>query len=253
MSTRILLSGASGAMGRQVEALAAADPDWEIVGRAGREAFFDDDAAGDVVVDFSRPALLARSLEFAAARGIPVVTGTTGLESNDEDRLRNAATHIAVCHAANFSLGVFVLGRLAREAAALLGMDWDLEIAEFHHRRKVDAPSGTALALGRALAKVRGLDHDQAAVFDRHGTDRARRPGEIGYSAVRGGDVPGEHTVFLLGDGERLELTHRAGDRSIFARGALRAARWIVGQPSGWYSLQDVLGNAPARIDSNPP
>lgn len=236
---KILLSGATGKVGREIERLARDDDALEISGRASSQVFFADGDGGDVLIDFSRPELCARSLGFARARRTPFLVGTTGIDAELQAAIERSSDEIAICQAANFSLGVNVLLELVERAAAGLPEAFEIEISELHHRWKVDAPSGTALALGRAAAEARGLDHDRVAKFDRGG---ARRQDEIGYQAARGGDVAGEHTVFFLGDGERLELTHRVTERAIFARGAVHAARWLVGQPPGLYSMRDVLG-----------
>jgi len=238
MSLKILLSGATGKVGRVIEALVAEDEDLVVVGRASGEQFFDESVSGDVVVDFSRPALCLKSLAHAERRGLACVIGTTGLDASDQARIEAASESIPVCQAANFSIGVNLLMDLVGRAAAGLPPAFDAEISEIHHRWKVDAPSGTALALGSAIAEARGLDHDKVARYQREG---GRRHDDIGYQSVRGGDVPGEHTAMFLGDGERLELSHKAADRAVFARGALHAARWLVGRPPGLYSMRDVL------------
>lgn len=230
---RILLSGASGVIGRHLVTLIDADSGLELTGRADRERFFDQDAHGDVLIDFSHPELTERSLELACRLEIPAVIGTTGLDAACRARIEQAAALIPVCVAANFSLGVNLLLELATRAAAALGPEYEVEISEMHHRRKLDAPSGTALALGEAVAGARGLNLDSARIDDRSRRRSARSPGEIGFQVVRGGDVAGEHTVYFLGDGERLELTHRATDRRIFARGALLAARKLRGRAPG--------------------
>lgn len=236
---KILLSGATGKVGREIERLAGEDDALEVNARASSREFFPNSASGDVVIDFSRPELCRRSLEFAVERRVPMVIGTTGIDDELQRRIDIAAEKIPVCQAANFSLGVNLLLDLVARAAVGLPPGFDIEVSELHHRWKVDAPSGTALALGRAAAAARGLDHDRVA---RVRGDGVRAAGEIGYQVARGGDVPGEHTVCFFGDGERLEFTHRATDRAIFARGALHAARWLVGQPPGLYSMRDVLG-----------
>lgn len=191
----------------------------------------------DVIVDFSSPAGLEPALEHCLAHGIAMVSGTTGVDAGLEARLNDAAGRIAMLRAANFSLGVAVLARLLREAASALPL-WDLEIIEAHHGRKRDAPSGTALALGEVAAAARHTTLETAAVYDRVGE---RADGSIGFAVVRGGDIVGEHQAMLIGPGERLELAHRATDRSIFARGALHAARWLAGQPAGQWRLDDVI------------
>jgi 4-hydroxy-tetrahydrodipicolinate reductase len=198
----------------------------------------------DVVIDFSGPAGLIAALDHCLAHGIALVSGTTGLDAGLETRLASASKKIAVLRAANFSLGIAVLTRLLREAAAALPT-WDMEIMEAHHGRKLDAPSGTALALGRAAAAARGTTLEAAAVHDRQGRTGERADGSIGFAVIRGGDIVGEHTAMLIGQGERLELMHRATDRLVFARGALHAAHWIAGRPAGQWQLDDVI--APLR------
>lgn len=235
---KILLSGATGRVGRQIERLVRDDDDLEVSGRASSAEFFAATDRGDVLIDFSRPELTLRVLEFAGDHGIPLVIGTTGIEAGLQRRIETASETIPVCQAANFSVGVNVLLDLVERAAAGLPPAFEIEISEVHHRWKVDAPSGTALALGRSAEAARGQVREQAVRVRGSG---ARQAGEIGYQVVRGGDVPGEHTVWFLGDGERLELTHRASDRAIFARGALHAARWLVSQSPGLYSMRDVL------------
>ncbi|MCA1779343.1 MAG: 4-hydroxy-tetrahydrodipicolinate reductase [Xanthomonadaceae bacterium] len=239
----ILLSGASGKVGREIERLVGSGRKDRIAGRADRNCFFDSDRHADVLIDFSRPALCARSLEFACSQKIPLVIGTTGLDDEMQLEIDAAAAGIAICQAANFSIGVNLLMKLVGDAAGALDeSEFDIEISEIHHRWKVDAPSGTALALGRAAAQARGQRHRDVAAFDRHAAEAERAEGQIGYQTVRGGDVAGEHTVYFLGDGERLELSHRATDRAIFARGALVAARWLLGRPAGLYGMGEVLG-----------
>jgi len=238
MSLKILLSGSTGKVGQVIEKLVAEDDDLEIVGCASGEQFFDDSRSGDVVIDFSRPELCMKSLAYAKNHEIPCLIGTTGLGASDQARIATASEFIPICQAANFSIGVNLLLDLVRRAAADLPSTFDVGISEIHHRWKVDAPSGTALALGRAVASARGLDHDNAATPNRGG---GRASDEIGYQSIRGGDVAGEHTVMFLGEGERLELAHKAADRTVFARGALHAARWLIARPPGLYSMRDVL------------
>lgn len=196
----------------------------------------------DVIVDFSAPAGLAPALAHCEQHGTALVTGTTGLGADLEQRLVTAGERIAVLRAANFSLGVAVLARLLRDAAAALP-DWDLEIIEAHHRHKQDAPSGTALALGESAASGRGVHLEDVAAYARHGHTGERVSGSIGFAVVRGGDLVGEHTAMLATRGERVELTHRATDRGIFARGALAAAAWLAHQPAGTYGIDDVLAD----------
>ncbi|HUH30624.1 MAG TPA: 4-hydroxy-tetrahydrodipicolinate reductase [Rhodanobacter sp.] len=199
----------------------------------------------DVVIDFSTPAALDTALAHCLASGTALVTGTTGSVVAMDERLVAAGTRIAVLRAANFSLGVAVLTRLLRDAAAALPA-WDVEIVEMHHGAKRDAPSGTALALGRAAARARGAGVETPFVLSREGLTNGRTEGSIGFAAVRGGDIVGEHTALLIGQGERLELVHRAADRSIFARGALHAAHWLSQRASGVWTLDDMLAAPPA-------
>jgi len=254
---QIAVCGASGATGRLVvEQLlhgrpemalcgALVAPDDDLLGAElapGVVATADADAAlarADVVVDFSAPAGTAALLRALERGPLPAVIGTTGLTDEHEARLRSLAARAPVVVAPNMSLGVNVLRRLVRDAARALGASWDLELVEIHHRRKVDAPSGTALALVDDL--VHGGAPADRTVGGRHGAVGPRADHEIGVHAVRGGDVAGEHTVYLLGDGERLELTHRAGDRRIFALGALRAAAWAATAAPGRYGMDEVL------------
>lgn len=205
-------------------------------------------AAGglDVVVDFSGPAGLAEALTYCESHGVALVTGTTGLDATFAQRLNASAARIALLRSANFSLGVAVLTRLLRQAAAALP-DWDLDIIEAHHNRKEDAPSGTALALGEAAASARGTSLRESAVYAREGRVGPRQHGTIGFAVVRGGDIVGEHEVLLMGQGERVELVHRATDRSIFARGALEAAHWLSGREAGDYDLDAMLADRSTR------
>lgn len=241
MSFEILLSGATGTTSEALVKLIDDEPHVHIMGRASSQMFFEPDIEADVIIDFSHPELLERTLAFAVRRHLPLIIGTTGIGPDLESQILQAAESIAICRAANFSLGVNLLIRLVAEAAAALDESFDVEINEIHHRRKVDAPSGTALVLGAAVAVARGKEFDLHGVFDRSEQRRRRLPGEIGLQALRGGDVPGEHTVYFLGDGERLELTHRASDRSIFARGALLAAQRIVNRPPGMVEFSDLV------------
>lgn len=195
----------------------------------------------EVLIDFSAPEALAGSLDRARTAAIPIVIGTTGHDALAERRIDEAAAKIAVLQSANMSLGVNLLAHLVRQAAARLGTDWDVEILEMHHAAKKDAPSGTALLLGEAAARGRGIDpRTSAAPIDRAGDNRSR--GNIGYASLRGGTVAGDHDVIFAGPSERILLSHRAESRAIFARGAIAAARWIVRQPPGRYTMADVLG-----------
>ncbi len=192
----------------------------------------------DVLVDFSAPDALEATLAAAVNAKVPMLVGTTGLTERHHAALDEAARTIAVLQTGNTSLGVTLLAHLVREAAARLGSAWDIEILDLHHRRKVDAPSGTALLLGEAAAAGRGVDLARVRADDSNG---AREPGAIGFAAMRGGTIAGEHSVLFAGQEERLTLSHSAENRSIFARGAIRAAAWLTGQPSGRYTMDDVL------------
>jgi 4-hydroxy-tetrahydrodipicolinate reductase len=195
-----------------------------------------------VAIDFTLPNVTANNLDAAIATGCAVVLGTTGHDDAQRQRVIDASRQIPIVYAANTSLGVNLLLKLVELAAATLGDDYDLEIFEAHHRNKKDAPSGTALALGRAAATGRKVVLKDVAEFDRHAHSQARQKGAIGFSVFRGGDVVGDHTVTFAGIGERIELTHKASDRMAFARGAMQAAQWLVGKPAGLYSMSDVLG-----------
>jgi 4-hydroxy-tetrahydrodipicolinate reductase len=199
-------------------------------------------ALSDAVIDFTAPAISVKHAELAAQAEAVLVLGTTGLDKEQDAAIARAAQHTAIVQAANMSLGVNVLMELVERAARMLDADYDLEIVEMHHRYKVDAPSGTALALGKAAAKGRAVDLDAVAQKVRDGITGPRRRGDIGFATLRGGDVAGEHSVVLAGDGERIELTHRATNREVFARGAIKAALWARGKPPGLYSMRDVLG-----------
>lgn len=227
-AVRITLFAPNGRMGQAIAAAAA-----DALG------FMIDQDRGDVLVDFSAPSALHASLGRAIESGIPILVGTTGLGPAADEQIARAATRIAVLRAANTSIGVALLSDLVERAARALGPDWDIEILEMHHRMKADAPSGTALALGEAAARGRGtpLQAERA----RDGTGLERNEGAIGFASLRGGTVAGEHDVVFAGDEERLILSHRAESRMIFARGALAAARFLVGKPAGLYSMRDVI------------
>lgn len=199
-------------------------------------------AAARVVIDFTAPAAALAHARLAAAQGRAAVIGTTGLDAGALAELRGLAGRTAILVAANTSLGVTLLAGLVRQAAAALGPDFDIEILEMHHRAKLDAPSGTALALGRAAAAGRGIDHDDRALGVEGARTGRRADSGIGYAVLRGGDIAGEHQVIFAGQGERVTLSHLATDRAIFARGALRAAAWLHGRPPGLYGMADVLG-----------
>jgi 4-hydroxy-tetrahydrodipicolinate reductase len=196
----------------------------------------------EAVIDFTSPAATAEHAGLAAQARIVHVIGTTGLTSQQEDAILAASRHAVIVKSGNMSLGVNLLAALTKKAAEVLGPDYDIEILEMHHRLKVDAPSGTALMLGKAAAEGRHIGLEDHSVRVRDGHTGARKRGDIGFATLRGGDVIGDHTAIFAGQGERIELTHRAGDRQLFARGAVRAAQWGKGKPPGLYSMQDVLG-----------
>ncbi len=197
--------------------------------------------ACDVLVDFSSPTGLEFSLDAAIHAGIPILIGTTGLEERHHWLIDAAAVSVPVLQTGNTSLGVTLLAHLVRQAAARLGDDWDIEIVETHHRLKVDAPSGTALLLGEAAARGRGIDLEEQAVRGRDGITGAREAGTIGFASLRGGSVSGDHSVHFLADNERLTLSHLAENRGIFAKGAVRAAEWLIGREAGRYGMAEVL------------
>ncbi len=196
----------------------------------------------DVLIEFTTASAAPAHVALCAELGKPVVVGTTGLTGDEEAAVRRAAERVPVLWAANTSLGINLLLGLVGQVAQRLGPEWDIEIMELHHRGKADAPSGTALALGRAAAAARGVDFAAVAQRGRDGITGPRRTGDIGFAALRGGDAVGEHHVIFASAGERLELIHRATDRAIYAKGAVRGARWLVAQPPGLYGMKEVLG-----------
>ncbi len=234
----VIDAAGSAAIGRDLGELAGLGPIGLLAGDDIAALF----ASADVVVDFTAPDATAVHAATAARLVKPLVIGTTGLESRHESAIADAARKVAIVRAANMSLGVNLVLGLVRQVAARLGDEYDIEVLEMHHRHKVDAPSGTALALGRAAAEGRGIDLAAHSQRVRDGITGPRKTGDIGFAALRGGDVAGEHVVIFAGEGERIELTHRAGSRQIFARGAVRAARWCVGRKPGLYGMADVLG-----------
>lgn len=238
--------GSAGRMGQAIAALLA-DSGHSLAGGADQGQ----DAAGladrsEVLVDFSTPAALDANLHAAVGAGIPIVIGTTGLGERHHAAIDSAAFAVPVLQTGNTSLGVTLLAHLVGEAAARLGPDWDIEILEMHHRMKVDAPSGTALLLGEAAATGREIplatNSERARGHQTDSNTGARGDGAIGFASLRGGTVAGEHSVIFAGMEERLTLTHVAENRTIFARGAIRAAEWLIGKPAGRYAMKDVLG-----------
>jgi 4-hydroxy-tetrahydrodipicolinate reductase len=262
----LIVTGAAGRMGRTLVRVIAETPGVALAGaleragapELGRDAgelaglgasgirITDDPlplfAKAEGVVDFTAPAASVAFAELAAQARIVHVAGTTGLLPADEEKLRAAGRHGIVIRSGNMSLGVNLLAALVRKAAAALDADFDIEIVEMHHRHKVDAPSGTALMLGQAAAEGRGVDLAAASVRVRDGHTGARKRGDIGFATLRGGSVVGEHTVIFAGEGELIEFTHKATDRVLFARGAVKAALWGRGKKPGFYSMADVLG-----------
>ena len=257
--TRIALPGAAGRMGVMIRQLVAEQAEFEIaaltehadnslVGSTidGVCLSADADVLGlgkdGVIVDFTRPEATLTHIEIARRTGTAMVIGTTGFTNEQEQALTRAAADIPVVYCANTSVGVTLLAQIVRQVAGQLGQDWDIEIVETHHDQKIDAPSGTALALGRAAADGRNVCLEEVRDSGRDGATGQRRKGDIGFAVMRGGDVVGEHTVTFFSQQERIELTHRAGSRAIFARGALRAAAFASAQNPGMYSMEDVLG-----------
>jgi 4-hydroxy-tetrahydrodipicolinate reductase len=260
---RIGVLGCNGRMGQAVLRAVAERPEAAISGAVARSRVGEDvgevagmgrlgivvtnDAgalfkASDAVVDFTLPQATAGHANLAASTGTAYIVGTTGLGAAEQAAVDEAARFVPVVQAANFSLGVNLLAALVRQAARVLDADFDIEIVEMHHRHKVDAPSGTALLLGNAAAQGRGVSLDDVADRGRDGHTGARIPGHIGFAALRGGDVAGDHTVLFAGPEERIELTHKAGNRMIFARGAIKAALWATGRAPGIYGMAEVLG-----------
>ncbi|EWY37975.1 dihydrodipicolinate reductase [Skermanella stibiiresistens SB22] len=227
----------SEAIGRDIAGITGLDPIGMLVTDDPVQLFADADA----VIDFTSPNATERHAALAAQAKTVHIVGTTGLNPGQIDALRKAAQHTAIVHAPNMSLGVNLLMVLVEQVSRTLGPDFDIEIVEMHHRHKVDAPSGTSLGLGRAAAAGRGVDLDAVAARVRDGHTGERRRGDIGFAVMRGGDVVGDHSVVFAGEGERIELGHRAGDRGIYAVGAVRAALWAHGKPPGLYSMRDVL------------
>lgn len=263
---RVGVVGCAGRMGRAVLHEVLGSPDLELVGGIERPghplcgqdlgllaghgpagtALHDDLAAllgrAQVVIEFSTPAASLAHAEACAAAGVAAVIGTTGLDGAQEAGLARAAAAVPIVLAPNMSLGVNLLLALTEQVARALDEDFDIEILEMHHRHKTDAPSGTALALGRAAAAGRGVRLEEAAVRVRDGQTGPRPRGAIGFATLRGGDVVGDHSVLFAAEGERIVLQHLAADRRIYARGAVKAARWVVGKPAGLYGMRAVLG-----------
>lgn len=264
MATRVCIAGAAGRMGRMLlEASAsagcvlgaalerAASPclgqDAHEFGYPERGVMLSDNlaaavAASDVLIDFTRPEATLSYLSACAKVGKPIVIGTTGFDEAGKAAIAAAAREIPVVFAPNMSVGVNITLKLIEQAARVLDADYDIEIVEMHHNQKVDAPSGTALKMGEVAAAARGTTLMADGILSREGQTGARRRGTIGFAALRGGDVIGDHTVIFAGGGERIEISHKASTRGNYAKGAVKAAQWLIGKPPGLYDMQDVLG-----------
>jgi 4-hydroxy-tetrahydrodipicolinate reductase len=260
----IAIFGVTGRMGQSLLLALRETPAFQLSGAiaSGKSGRLGQDAAGEgaptgvlitsdvgrgiqgasVAVDFSSSSAVAAHTEACAAARVPILIGVTGFDAASRESLLQAAGSIPVLIAPNTSVGVGVVAQLVSMAASRLGPAYDVEIFEAHHHSKRDAPSGTALALGEAVARARAVLLNEVATFNRAGQNAPRTPGSIGFSSLRAGDIVGEHTVTFAAAGERVEITHRATDRITFARGALRAAEWLAGQPAGLYDMQNVLG-----------
>jgi 4-hydroxy-tetrahydrodipicolinate reductase len=264
MAIRLAIAGAGGRMGRMLIEAALADPAMEIavaldradspeLGRdcgdfLGRrtgvpvDADLDRLGLAEVLVDFTRPEGTAAHLAACQKRSVRMVIGTTGFDEAGRNAIRAASESIGIVFAPNMSVGVNATFKLLEMAAAILASGYDIEVIEAHHRHKVDAPSGTALRMGEVVAAAQGKALGELAVYAREGVTGERKPGTIGFAAVRGGDIVGDHTVMFAGTGERIEITHRAGSRMPYALGSMRAARFVAERPRGLFDMQDVLG-----------
>lgn len=264
MALRVAVTGASGRMGQAVAraisteaetelACLVARPGSRLVGSSAASIVGDENCpivvsdildleAVDVVIDFTLPDSSLVNARACAEAGVPVVIGTTGFSEAEQADIDSTLTSVARCQAANFSTGVNLAYRLLSLAAQVMGADSDIEIHEAHHKHKIDAPSGTALAMGQAVASAMGQSLSDVAQYDRSNERGARAPGSIGFSVTRAGEIVGEHTVLFAADGERLEITHKAGSRDAFASGAVRAAKFIANKPAGAYTMSNVLG-----------
>ena len=264
--TRIAITGAAGRMGRHLIEACHAHESLQVtvalehpqssllgsdagelagIGRLGVSIGADLAAAGDafdVLIDFTRPEVTLANLDACRAAGRAMVIGTTGFSAEQKQRIAAAAADIPIVFAPNMSVGVNLCLKLLDMAARVLGEDYDIEVIEAHHRHKVDAPSGTALAMGEVVATALGRELETCAVYGREGITGERVPGTIGFETIRAGDIVGDHTVLFAGTGERVEITHKASSRMTFARGAARAAAWLQGRPACLYDMQDVLG-----------
>src|SRR3984885_1427729 len=240
--TRLHVHGGNGRLGQAIVRIASASGDYQVSVSGRKEDLPEKESGWDVAIDVSQPQGSIAIASRCAAQGVPLVIGTTGHSVDQLDKLRTDAARMAVLLSPNFSVGVNLLFWLTEKTSAILGPEFDAEIVELHHRLKKDSPSGTAKRLGEIIAKTRSLQYDDAARHGRKGMVGERSRSEVGVHAVRGGDIVGEHTVYFAGIGERIELTHRASSRDTFAKGALRAADWLIGKPPGWYEMRGVLG-----------
>lgn len=264
MALRVAVTGASGRMGQAVARTVSTEPETELaclvarpgsrlVGSSAASIVGDQNCsitvsevldlkAVDVVIDFTLPASSLVNARACAEAGVPIVIGTTGFSEAEQADLESILTSVARCQAANFSSGINLAYRLLSLAAQVIGADSDIEIHEAHHKHKVDAPSGTALAMGQTIANAMGQSFSDIAQYDRSTDGEARASGSIGFSVTRAGEIVGEHTVLFASEGERLEITHKAGSRDAFSNGAVRAAKFISSKPAGAYTMSDVLG-----------
>jgi 4-hydroxy-tetrahydrodipicolinate reductase len=250
---RVAIAGASGRMGLALMEAAATTEGvalgaaMDLTASTWGGVSIGTDVAGalqdaDVLIDFTRPAGTLAHVRACVAAKRGLVIGTTGFEPAQLDEIRKAAAEIAIVMAPNMSVGVNVVLKLVEMASKALGPDYDVEVFEMHHRKKLDAPSGTALKLGEVAAAARGATLERDGVFERHGATGERKAGTIGFSVARGGDVVGDHTVYFAGTGERIEITHRSSSRATYAQGAMRAAKFVAGRKTGLFDMQDVLG-----------
>ncbi|MBX2879375.1 MAG: 4-hydroxy-tetrahydrodipicolinate reductase [Granulosicoccus sp.] len=263
---KVAVNGAAGRMGRQLLSAVAENDDAVLCAAADApghsciglnvssmsggescdvvvsDSVSDLSAGSDVIIDFTAPAVSIAVLEAIASAQTPIVIGTTGFDSTQLERLRSMAVEIPIVFAPNYSMGVTLTLSLLKQAAMALGDDYDVEIIEAHHRHKVDAPSGTAVRMGEVVADALGRNLDDCAIYGRQGITGERQTKTIGFETIRAGDIIGEHTVLFAGNGERIEITHRATDRMTFARGAVHAAIWLSDKPPGLYNMTHVLG-----------
>jgi 4-hydroxy-tetrahydrodipicolinate reductase len=262
--TRIAIAGAAGRMGRNLVIACNEADDMELTQALEREqspslgvdtgllaglspnqiliSDYLDPQSFDILIDFTHPSATTEHLDFCVEHGRKMVIGTTGCDAELEQKIRDSGQKTAIVYAPNMSVGVNLCLKLLQTAAAVLGDSVDIEVIEAHHRHKVDAPSGTALKMGEVIASTLGRNLDDCAVYGRQGQTGARERKTIGFETIRAGDIVGEHTVLFADEGERIEITHKASSRMTFARGALRASRWIEQQSTGVYSMQDILG-----------